>query len=369
MKVLHLITGLQPGGAEHMLYRLVGGMDRTRFQSVVVSVTEGGTVAGLIEAAGSPVISLNLRRGIPDPRALIRLFAVLRKEKPVVVQTWLYHADLLGLIARITPAALLWNIRCSNMDMRDYSRMSRVVISAGARASRFPDAVIVNSMAGLRWHESLGYRPPRWVYIPNGVDTETFKPDASVRRQVREELGVGAEVPLVGMIARFDPMKDHPTFFAAAKIVAGARPDVRFVLAGDGITAENRVISTELFRLGIGDRTHLLGYRSDAARIMAGLDVLVLSSAYGEGFPNVVAEAMACGVPPVATDVGDSREIIGDLGVVVPPQSPDKLAAGILAMLEDRKQAPKLRDSIARRFSMPAIVEAYESLYDQYRSG
>ncbi len=178
--VLHLITGLELGGAERMLAHIVGRADRHRFRSVVVSMTGPGRMGPLIEAEGITVRSLGLRRGAPDPRGILRLLRTLREFRPDILQTWLYHADLLGLIARqLSPTKrLVWNLRCTEME--GTAGLTRLL----AWGSGVPDAVIVNSDAGQRYHEALGYRPLRWALIPNGFDTQRFRPDAETRRRV-----------------------------------------------------------------------------------------------------------------------------------------------------------------------------------------
>lgn len=362
--VLHLITGLERGGAETMLAKLVEGLDPARCRSIVVSMTDEGVLGARLRAAGVPLVTLGLRRGRPTPAALARLLAIMCRERPSVLQSWLYHADLLALVASwMAPGtALAWNLRCSDMELGQYSRQIRLVRRLLAWASGRPAAIIVNSEAGRRFHASLGYHPRAWSIIPNGFDTERFRPDPAARQAWRQRLGLGEGEILVGMVARVDAMKDHATFLAAAALVAAHRPDVAFVLAGRG---------TESLALpaGLVGRLHALGERDDVAAILAALDLAILSSAFGEGFPNVLGEAMACGVPCIATDVGDSAAIIGDTGLIVPARDPQALAAAILSWLDRDPAARREAGAAARRriiehFALPAIVERYASLYE-----
>src|SRR6266700_6934826 len=234
--ILHLITGLETGGAEGMLARLVTRTDRSRFRSVVVSMTDTGTVGPSIAGAGIPVEALGIRRGMIDPRGVTRLIRLLRRYRPDIVQTWLYHADLLGLIATRLGYAphLLWNIRCSDM------AGPNVVRAILSRCSGLPETVITNSLAGRRFHEGIGYHPRRWEYIPNGYDTALLRPDETARLRIRAELGIDPAVTVIGLPARYHPMKDHANFLAAVARQAAAGPDPVFVLLGAGTDPENR---------------------------------------------------------------------------------------------------------------------------------
>ncbi len=370
ISVLHLITGLDRGGAEIMLAKLVSH-PTLRLEHRVVSLTPPGPVAQEIAAAGVAVHSLDMARGAVDPRGLLRLAALLRRHRPQVLQSWLYHADLLGLVAgRLARVPhIVWNLRCSDMDMRHYSRLSRALPRILARLSRMPALCIVNSEAGRAFHEGLGYRPRRWEMIPNGFDLDVFKPDPASRAEARRELGVDDGTRLIGLPARVDPMKDHDTFMTAARLV-GRRDDVRFVLIGDGTEAENARFSARLRAADVADRVIRLGRRSDMPRIYRALDIVTLSSAFGEGFPNVLGEAMASAALCVATDVGDSRLILGDTGRIVPPRDPAALAAGWMDLL-DRSAAERqalgarARARVAERYGLDRVAARYEALYDE----
>ena len=368
VRVCHLITSLDVGGAELMLARLVEGMDRDRFASSVISLVEPGPVAARIRAGGVQVMTLGLRRGRPSASAVVRLAAMLRRLRPDVLQTWLYHADLLGLIVgRLTGVRrVVWNVRSSNMRMDRYRILSRLTLDACRLASRWPDGIVVNSRAGYDTHRRLGYRARAWFFIPNGIDTERFRPDATARSRVRRELGVPMDVPLVGFVARVDPMKDHDTFLRAAVLLARRRSDVRFLLAGDG-TEPGGSIDDLVRRAALGTRLLRLGGRTDVERVTAALDVASAVSR-GEGFPNVVAEALACGVPCVVTDVGDAARIVAESGLVVPPEDPRRLAESwhrLLAADPDalRAMGRRGRTRIAGSYPLRRAVQRYETLY------
>ncbi|MGQ9368591.1 glycosyltransferase [Azospirillum sp. ST 5-10] len=368
--VAHLITGLQTGGAETMLAKLVRTMDRRRFRNVVIAMTGGGSVASELANSGVPILSLQMRRGAADPRGLARLVHLLRDERPHLLQTWLYHADLMGTVAgRLAGVPrIVWNLRCSDMNRPNYRWLSRNLPLLLARLSGMPDAVVVNSSAGRTVHEGYGYRPRLWQLIPNGFDTDRFRPNPEAGAWLRQSLGLPPEAVLIGLPARLDPMKDHPGFFAAAAALAAREPSARFVLIGAGLEARNAAVARMVGACGLADRVALLGERRDIDRILPGLDVVTLSSAFGEGFPNVLGEAMACGVPCVATDVGDAAAIVGDAGLVVEPRDPVALAVAWQRVLRLGPEARAAlgaagRTRVLRHFSLPVIAARYESFY------
>jgi glycosyltransferase involved in cell wall biosynthesis len=364
--VAHLITGLEVGGAERMLSRLVTRMDRDRFNSVVISMTSAGTMGPVLAAQGIPLELLGFRRGMVDPLGIARLGRILRAWRPQILQTWLYHADLLGVAARRLGYApsLLWNIRCSE------TVGARLVRLACRRLSAAPDAVVVNSRAGQRFHQRLGYCARRWEYIPNGFDTQVLRPDADARSRLRAEFAIAERAIAIGIAARYHPMKDHATFLAAAASLARRHEDVVFLLVGTGMTASNRALTEAIGAYGLAGRVRLLGERHDMGRVYPGFDIASLSSAFGEGFPNVLAEAMSCAVPCVATDSGDSAEIIGDAGISVPCRDPGALAAAwarIAELPSEERLALgcQARERIARNYDLDAIIGRYERLYEE----
>lgn len=369
--VAHLITDLDVGGAELMLARLVRGLQRRGVRNLVVSMTAPGAVAARIESAGVRVISLGLRRGAIAPGATVRLRRLLAVERPDIVQTWMYHADLLGILAALPRRrfALVWNLRASNIDMRRYRSLSALVRAACAWLSRIPDVVVANAEAGVDYHARLGYRPRRWVVIPNGVDTEEFAPDPEAGRSFRREQGIPEAALVIGLVARRDPMKGHEVFLEAAASLLEAVPSLYVVLAGEGVTERD-----EPFRSWMGNvgrerarRVRLLGRRDDVRRIYCALDVAV-SSSFGEGFPNAVAEAMACGVPVVATDVGDTaRAVGGNTELLVRPRDTSGIVARCLTLLKDASRRRLLGDAgrrhVRQHFSMDEIVGQYHDFY------
>ncbi len=369
--VAHLITGLGLGGAEQVLVRVATRLDRDRFDNFVVSLMPEGPLASHLRDAGIEVMSLGMTPGRPSPWAVWRLVRLLRERRPDVLQTWLYHADVVGLVAaRLSGVAtVVWNVRTSDMDMSRYRAQARWTLAACARLSRQPRTIVVNSEAGREHHRRLGYRARRWVVIPNGVDVSAFRPDPEARRAVRRELDIPGDAPTVCLIARRDPMKDHGTFLRAAALLATTRPDTCFVLAGEGVSTSVAEFDALRREMAPQARIIALGPRNDVPRLAAACDVSTCSS-ITEGFPNVVIESMACGLPCVVTHVGDAAEIVGDTGLVVEPRDPHALAGAwdrLLALDEGERQAlgARARARVIERFTVERMVSAYEELYDK----
>jgi glycosyltransferase involved in cell wall biosynthesis len=371
MKILHLITGLSTGGAEMMLYKLVSRMNRDKFKIQVISLTDIGPVGKKIQDLGGSVETLGMKRGIPDPRMVFKLTRWLKKNRPDIIQTWMYHADLVGgLAARISGGIpVIWNIRHSNLDPGGNKKTTLWTAKACARlSSLLPSKIICCSRASKQVHSRLGYNENKMIVIPNGFDLDAFSPNKDARKQIRGQLGLDDETILIGLVARFDPQKDHKNFFQAAGILHKNYPDVHFLLCGDDITRDNPSLNKWMDEADVRPVTHLLGRWDDMPSLQAAFDVASSSSSYGEGFPNIIGEAMACGVPCVVTDVGDSALIVGDTGIVVPPKDPDAMALAWKKLIEIGKEKRKklghdARLRIRENFSLSSVVKQYEELY------
>ncbi|MBF0137497.1 MAG: glycosyltransferase [Magnetococcus sp. DMHC-1] len=370
IRVVHLITGLGTGGAERMLHKFLCGSDLAQYHHSVISMTDLGPIGAQIRAElPLDVHTLNMPQGMPHPLGVYRLVRLLRTLRPDILQTWMYHSDLLGLlVGRLAHVPrIVWSLRCSTMQSggRKLDWTKQIL----ARLSTRPDAILVNSMAGQTYHESLGYRPRRWVRIPNGFDVTEYQPDPGARDRFRQELGLQPETLLVGIVARFNPMKDHDTFLAAAARVHQQCPAAHFVMIGADVHLDNPFFATRIPKLGLTDCIHMTGKRHDIASINAALDVAV-SSSIGEGFSNTIGEAMACGVPCVATAVGDSALLIGDSGRTVPAQNPDAMAEALLAILqlapaERQKLGERARAIILADYALSRVVDQYQAFYQE----
>ncbi|MCD4673163.1 MAG: glycosyltransferase [Anaerolineaceae bacterium] len=371
LRVTHIITDLDMGGAEMMLYKLLSALDPKEFSSRVISLTNIGSVGERIRTLGVPVDGLGMRPGFPRPMDMFRLAHLLRDGQPQVVQTWMYHADLLGgLVTRLAQRPpLVWNIRNSVLNPTTSKRSTYWTVHACARFSRrWPVKIVSCSDTALKLHAGLGYAADRMLVIPNGFDLSLFRPDASARKFLRTELELPPETVLIGAVGRFDPQKDYLTMIEAAGLLHAERQDVHFVLCGEGLTNENQGLMAWITANGLQSVFHLLGRRTDVPAITAALDLATSSSAYGEAFSNVLGEAMACGVPFVATDVGDAAAILGKTGKVVLPRDPEALVAAWLELLslpaEERAAlGAAARQRIEDNFSLPAVAGQYAALY------
>jgi glycosyltransferase involved in cell wall biosynthesis len=367
IRISHVITDLNAGGAERMLVNLATRLDRSRFANEVISLIKPGVMARELADAGIPVISLDMRRGRPSVSGMLALVRHLRSSKPNILQSWLYHADLAATLAAwsVPDASLVWNLRCSDLPSRSGADLGRIV-GLLARMSARPQAVIVNAEKGREFHCAFGYQPRRWALIPNGVDPFRFRPRPEMRSEIRERIGVAIDAPVIGWVARLHPMKDFPTFLRAAKLYVDEQPRAHFVVCGEGFDSDNAEIATMIADMQLRSHVTLLGVRSDMQDVYPAFDSFALSSAYGEGFPNVLIEAMACGVPCVATDVGDSRAIIADTGVVVPPSDPQALMQGWRTVGEASGPFGKrARQRAVEHYSIERVCLLYDTLYQE----
>jgi len=370
IRVMHIIGGLDAGGAEWMLYRLLRATDRERFAPSVVSLTSGGIVGERISEADVPLRTIGLSRGKLPTGGFGRLRHAIRQTKPHVVQTWMYHSNLFGgLAAKLSGRVpVAWGVHHTDHDPTTTPRRTLLIVRACTLASRWlPKRIICCSEATRRTHESLGYPADRMVVIPNGFDTEEFSPSRADRGGFRKSLGLPEGTALIGMLARYHPQKDHRTLVEAAALLPPEKRDVHFVLCGDGADAGNRDLRALLDARAVTERFHLLGRRDDVPRILASLD-LVTSSSSGEAFPLVIGEAMASGTPVACTDVGDSRLIVGDAGAIVPPRNPAALAEAWMGLLnldgaEKARLAHVARARIVERFEIHGIAERYADIH------
>ncbi len=354
-----------------MLYKLMQLIDRNRFEPYVISLMDKGVFGPRIEKLGIPVFALGMKKNFPSPLKLLSLVKYLRRIQPEVVHTWMYHADFLGgLAARLAGCEqVIWCIRHSNLSKTENKRSTLWVVKACALLShRVPAKIISCSQRAKEVHAAVGYAADKLHVIPNGFDLSRFVPDITARTSVRTELELETDAPLVGLIARFDSQKNHFGFVEAAAQVRAQMPDVHFVLAGADVDAANALLNSAIAAKGLQAHMHLLGRRDDVPRLMASLDVLA-SSSHGEAFPNVLGEAMACGVPCVVTDVGDSAEIVGNTGRVVAAGDMAGLAQGLVDVLNfpPEKKAvlgEQARARVAARYEIGHIVRLYEVFYE-----
>jgi len=362
IRLFFLIRSLDPGGAERQLIELVKGLDKKLFSITVATFYDGGALRLEVDKLeGIRIISLKKKGRWDALPFFFRLLRDTRKMKPDIIHGYMGIANELSLLlGKILHAKVVWGARSSNVDFSRYDWAARWSFKIGAYLSSFPDLIIVNSWAGQKHHIAHGYSGKNMVVIPNGIDIEYFKPFVEERERVRTEWSVEKKTKLIGLIARLDPMKDHKNFLHAAALLIQKRQDVKFVCVGDGPPLYKHELMALSESLNLGNRLICAGTRRDMPAVYNALDIATLCS-YGEGFPNVIGEAMACGVPCVVTDAGDSARIVSETGVVVSPRDPTALFHGFescLARLEDPDIHQKCRQRIVQEFSQSRMVNS-----------
>ncbi len=374
MRLLHIITGVNVGGAETMLARLLENARLTpEIHQEVLTLMSPGVAGERIAKTGTPVHSLDMRTGRPSLSAAVRLVALTRSIRPDLIMGWMHHGQLAASLAALMmpePTTVIWNVRHSLNGFRQEKLLTRLVLRIGGMISRTPAAIIYNSRAARSQYRDVGYRPRCTAVIPNGFDSSVFAPREPARRTLCSTFGLPEKGTLIGMVARNHPMKDVSNLLAGFSRMAGQFPAAHLFVAGEGMDQPGPAAKVMLQFLP-PHRCTLVGHRTDVAEWLAGLDILALPSAWGEGFPNIVGEAMACGVPCVATDVGDAKWVIGATGRVVPPANSVALADALLELaqlgVDGRAVLGRAaRDRILEHFALPKIVDHYAALYRRH---
>lgn len=371
IRVVHVISGLHVGGAERMLWKLLAHADRARFDMHVLCLLGDGRIGEEIRALGIPVTCLGIQSPAGAFKAFGKLRRYLRGVAPDILQGWMYHGNLAAWFGRLLIGSripLVWGVRQSLYDLAREKPATAQVIKFCAFISKAATKILYNSETARGHHEGIGYASRHGESIPNGFDTDVFCPDATARSGLRRELGLGEEVPVVGMVARFDPLKGHSNILAAAALLAEQHADVHFVLVGRGVDFSNPVFAQPARSTPLAGRIHLLGERQDIPALTAGLDVAVTPSV-SEGFANAIGEAMSCGIPCVVTDVGDSAKVVGECGRVVPPGDSAALAKAIFELLRmpvetRRGLGLQARQRVIDEYSIAAVAARYEALYE-----
>lgn len=375
MKIVHVITGLENGGAEAVLSRLC--INDTAAQHVIISMMGPGKYGPILRKSGVEVYYLNMPPGRLTLSGLVGLYKKLRAEKPCAVQTWMYHADLIGgFIAWLAGCKnILWNIRHSDLESHKSKRSTIVVAKACARLSAsLPKKIICCAEKAAKIHVALGYCSTKITVIHNGYDLQEFKPSNQLRQRVRNEVGLENSELVLGMVGRFNPQKDHEGLFCALAKLKKMKLGFKCLLVGRAMSNNNPELRAWINHYRLNDEVILLGERSDIPAIMNAIDIHVLSSSFGEAFPNVLAEAMASGTPCVTTDVGDAAEIVGDAGWVVPVKAPVELSAAIAEAANEccfMPEAWSLRkgaavERVAKNFSLEKMIGAYHNAWSAH---
>jgi glycosyltransferase involved in cell wall biosynthesis len=370
-KVMHIIAGLDVGGAEGMLERLVRANSDAISDSVVVSLTSVGVIGASLRGRGVRVHALGMTSLWSVPTVFFKLVGLIRGYRPQIVQTWMYHADLLGgVAARLSGChSVVWGIRTTHLP-DEGSRVTRQVRRLCARLSGWvPQRIVCAAEASRKVHVALGYDAGKMIVVPNGYDFERMTADPGARAALREAWGIPRSALVIGCLGRFNPAKDYATFVRAAGLVAAEEPNAHFLMVGRGLTESNQSLTSWIRDTGVAERFHCVGERLDVPEVLSCMDIFCLSSRT-EGFPNVVAEAMAMGLACVVTNVGDAAFLLGDSGRIVPPESPVALATGLIELVRLGEEGRKglgagARARVHSEFSIQRALERFDAVYAQ----
>jgi glycosyltransferase involved in cell wall biosynthesis len=367
LRVLHVISGLLRGGAERMLVSLLQSLSDRCDHAVLALV--GGPIREDLRAAKVPLCELSQSGTIAAALHLPAAWAYAKQFDADVIHGWMYNGNLLAqLLAKRLDVPCVWAIHQTVEDVRQEKLGVRLALAAGARWSRHTSRTVFVSERGLQQHVQLGFAAERACIVPNGFDVARLQRDAAAGAAFRQRIGAGPDLPLVGLVARYHPMKDQRNFLRAAALVAAECPQALFVLVGRDVEAPASGLAAEAAALGIAERVTLVGEVGEIVAVMSALDVLCLSSS-AEAFPIVLGEALACGTPCVTTDVGDAARVVGPGGSIVPPRDSGSLARALSQMLqksadERRAVAAAGRDHITRNFGLDRIAGEYMKIYE-----
>jgi len=354
-----------------MLHQLLSFLKKEKFKTFVICLSKEGKIGKLMEEMGINVYYLDIKSLFVNPLAFNKLINYTKKISPDVIQGWMYHGNIAGMVAgRLKNIPVLWNIRHTPYFLKDEKISIRMLIRLGAFCSRYIQKIVYCSAVSAEMHQVLGYSREKTVVIPNGFDLQKYRPDRNEARTVLfEKKGISKKAFLIGHIARYHPMKDHLNFIKAAGILRRQHPDARYVMIGRGVDHKNSILMSKIDQLGLIDCFYLMGETDNLHLILPAFDLVASSSAWGESFPLAIGEAMSCGVPCVVTDIGGSADLVGNTGKVVPPKNSQALAAAWTSIKnlkpEERKKMGKsARERIAEHFSLESIVLKYEELYN-----
>ena len=359
MRILFLTRSLNRGGAERQLVLLARELHQRGHEVAVALFYSGGPLEADLREAFVRILPLNKRGRWDVLGFLTRLVRTVLHERPDLMHGYIGNLMMLFVKPFLPSMKMVWGIRCSYLDFSRYNWLFRISHALECRLAWSADLIIANSQAGYRSHVADGFPKDKIVVIPNGIDTARFFPNPEARERIRAQWGMAGDEALIGLVGRLDPMKDHETFLQAAVLLLQERKQVRFVCVGDGPSEYRTALHNRAHALGLTNHLLWVGAQSQMADAYNALDLLVNSS-YGEGFSNVLGEAMACGVPCVATDVGDSGLVIGDAGQLVPPKDPAALKTAMQKVLGSKPNAAEIRRRIVEHFSLDNLVLATE---------
>lgn len=370
-KIIHIITSLFSGGAPRMLYKLITEGLQNSYENFVICLSENGFYGPLLKEIGIPFKSLNMRPTLPSVSGVRQFYSNVHSINPDIIQGWMYHGNLAAWMSKkfmSEKPTLMWNIRHSLYGLKNEKLLTRQVIRGNRLLSTQVNGIIYNSRLSKQQHEEFGFCNAHSRVIPNGFDLSQWNPAQDKRISVRKELGIPEDVLVIGHVARLHPMKDHPRFLRVANRLSMQNRNVHFLLVGRGVVSENETISN-LISEKVAMRFHFLGERNDIPDLMQAIDICCLNSSWGEAFPNVLGEALATEVPCVSTDVGDSKDIVFESGIIVPPSDENALYSALEKMVNlPQQERLKLgragRKRIESQYSLNSVVQQYMDLYD-----
>lgn len=370
IKIVHIINSLFTGGAEQFLNQLIQNSLNSDSSHSIITLIDGGDITTQLKQKEYNITSTGLNNVLSLPKAIKKLAATLNKEQPDIIQTWLYHSDFIGGLTGklITKKPVIWNVRHANLEFQNNKIATLLIVKILSYLSKnVPHTILANSSSAVKSHISWGYNKNKFHIIPNGINTSRFTYNAQQRIHLRNSFKIQQNDFLIGMIARFNPQKDFHNFLKSASNISKKYQHVKFLLCGREVNNENKFLTDLILKYNLSNKCILLGYRTDIPYLLSCLDLYVSSSA-GESFPNSVAEAMACSIPCVVTDVGSSAEIVGNAGLSVPAKNPTLLAQAsgqfIQMSAEERHHYAKLaRQRICMFYSMTSAINSYNKFY------
>lgn len=371
-KILHVITGLNTGGAEMMLYKILSSTKAFNYIVICLSVDKNTVIAKKITDLGITIYYLDLSLNLHLLTVVQRIQKILKNECPDVIQGWMYHGNLAAIFCSFvskTRTPVIWNVRRSLHDLKTEKLATRLIIKLNSFLSFLPSKIIFNSQISAVQHEAIGFIKQKTLLIPNGFDLSEFAPNMNNRIRIRRELGINEDEVLIGLVGRYHPIKGHSNFLKAASLLSSQLDNIKFVLVGKNVDHDNEMLTSEIRDLGLYEKIILLGSRDDIPALTNAFDIATSASS-GEAFSNTLGEAMATGIPCVATDVGDSRLLLNSIGVIVEPGSPLSLSEGwnhlISAGKEGRAKLGILaREHIQQHYSLNSVSSLYTALYNE----
>jgi glycosyltransferase involved in cell wall biosynthesis len=367
-KIIHIITSLNVGGAEQALKRLLLTTPDAQRNTLVISLKNLGKIGEGLQSRGFEVVALNMRSFLAFPVGIFRLYRIIRQFQPDIVQTWLYHADLIGgVVAKIAGVkCIIWGIRTTELDSG--SKLTAWIRKLLARLSYvIPAKIVCVAEASRKKHIALGYDPSKMVVIGNGFEVSQMHSTPELRAALRLSAGLSDGDVVIGTLGRLSQVKGQDVFVRSAGLIAQEYPNVRFLMVGRGLEPVNETLMQWINATGFADRFVLMGERRDVAVVLSAMDIFCLPSR-SEGFPNVLGEAMAMGLPCVSTDVGDAGVLLGDTGILVQKDDYEALAVGLKQMLDmsqDERTAlgERARLRVQNEFTLEQTRKKFEAVY------